>query len=283
MDSPFACMTLRVAFAVASVASRRRKASCGVSPGRINEESRTGGDIGAVGRAESGTGLTLLGPTPFSSGRSPAVSPDDGAGVASAMWRCDLFRRAGFCPNSRSSQRRRVSRPISTPISRRPAVSVSTDSPACLSRSNSSRWDTSRTVAWLRGNRDCSTASAKVVGREVVSGGWMGSDMVVNGERYAWCLGSARGAPQAQSKRKRLDVGVVTCCFVLFLLDESGYFLSSLIGWFIRLVDFLDFVFGALVELVPLRFWLHRLAVHFSSRVVLGSFNPSLVAGGGGC
>lgn len=194
-----------------------------------------------------------------------------------------LFRLAGTRPNSRSSQRRRVSRPISISISRRPAASVSTDSPACRSRSNSSRWGASLTVARLRGYRDCATASAKVVGRGVVSGEWLGSDMVVNGERYAWCSGIARGAPQAQSKRKRLDVGVLTYFFVLFLLDESGHFLSSLIGWFIRLVDFLDFVCCVSVKLVYLSRWFHRLAVHFSGSVVFSSLGPGLVLGGGGC
>jgi hypothetical protein len=111
----------------------------------------------------------------------------------------------------------------------------------------------------------------------------MGSDMVVNRPLYAWWLGRARGAPEARSKRKRLDVGVLPYCFVLFLLDESAYLLGSFVNWFIRLVDFFDFDYGVLVESVSLSFWFHRLAVHFSGRVVLGVYCPRLVAGGGEC
>ena len=282
--------------AVPASACRRRQASSGVSPGRMNlvpcgTGSLAPPDLGpgcgvvvaAIDACESATraaGATGAKTGPAATGfvgveMAPIRDPVTGF--------CRRERLAGLRPNSRSSQRRRVSRPISMPTSRRPAASVSTDSPACRSRSNSSRWDASRTVAWLRGNRDCSTAWAKVVGRGGVGEAYVGSDMVVVGERYVWCLGSARGAPQAQSKRKRLDVGVLPYCFVLFLLGESAYYLNSFIGWFMGLVDFLDFVIGVLVELVSLSFWLSRFSVHFSGRVLLGFVGRRLVAGGGGC
>jgi hypothetical protein len=72
--------------------------------------------------------------------------------------------------------------------------------------------------------------------------------MGVIGERYAQHQGGARGAPRAHSKRKRLDVGVLTYCFVLFLLDESGHLWCSLVGWLSDLVDSLSFGFRSLVK-----------------------------------
>jgi len=81
-----------------------------------------------------------------------------------------------------------------------------------------------------------------------------------------------------------LDVGVLSYCFVLFLLGEAGFFLSSFIGSFIgsfiRLVDFTVFVSGALVELVSLSRWFAGFVSHFLSGFSLGS---GLIFGGGGC
>lgn len=194
-----------------------------------------------------------------------------------------FLRLAGLRPNSRSSQRRMVSRPISMPSSRSPDARVSGESPAWCRRSSSSRCDVSCAVAWLRGCRTCSTAWAKVVGRGGVSEEYAGSDMGADGEWYEQRAVSASGAVGSWSKRKRLDVGVLPHFFVLFLLGESGFFLGSFVGWFIELVDFLIFVSGVFVGLVPLSRWLHRFVGRFSCRFVLGSLDPSLVAGGGGC
>ncbi len=205
-------------------------------------------------------------------------------GADSETERIDCLRRlASFLPNCCCSHRRMVSRPISMPISRKPPTSDSADSPARLKRSNSSRCGSSCAVAWLRGCRAWATAWASVVGRGVVNGEWMGNDMGAIASFYMWWSGSARGAPEAQSKRKRLDVGVLPYFFVLFFLGESGFILGSLIGWFISLLDFLVFVSGVSVELVSLSLWFHRFSAHFACRIILGSFGPSLVVGGGGC
>jgi hypothetical protein len=115
--------------------------------------------------------------------------------------------------------------------------------------------------------------------------------MGVIGERYAQHQGGARGAPHAQSKRQRLDVGVLPYFFVLFLLDEAGYFLSSFIGWFLGLVGSLRYYFRSLVKS-----WCYGSLVEsldLGSSVIclsrlLGSsggssFELSLVAGGVEC
>jgi len=270
------------ALRVRSSATRRCNACMGVSPGRMRPETSGPGTWSPANPvSDRGAGASVGGSALLRSAAASVARPLGSTPAVRRPW--PLRRFAGGRPNSRWSHRRRVSRPISTPTSRRPAASVSTDSPACLSRSNSSRWDASRKVAWLRGNRDCSTASAKVVGREVVSGEWMGSDMVVNSERYAWWSGGARGAPRAQSKRQRLDVGVLPYCFVLFLLGEAGFFVGSSVGWLIELVDCLVFVRGVFVELVSLSRWFPGLLGHFSGKIILGSFDPGVVVGGGGC
>jgi len=216
--------------------------------------------------AAAGTGLAL------------AVIPDWAAGFAAR-----LLRLIGLRPSSRLSHSHRVSWPMSIPNWRRPPASEPTDSPVWRSRSNSSRCGASWATARSLGQRARATASANVSGEAGVR--WEGavSDMGVIGERYAQRRGSARGAPRAQSKRKRLDVGVLHYCFVLFSLGEAGFFLGSFVGWFIRWVDFLDFILGVLVGLVSLSFWFPRFTVHSSGRVTLGSFDPNLVAGGGGC
>ncbi len=194
-----------------------------------------------------------------------------------------LRRFAGGRSNSRWSHRRMVSRPILMPINPRPMASVSAESPDSASRSNSSRCGSNWAVARLRGCRAWAIAWASVVGRAVTSEEWMGSDMVLDEEWYAWRSGDARGAPEAQSKRQGLDVGVLTYFFVLLLLGEAGYFFGSFIGWFIGLVNCLVFVSGVFVELVSLSRCFHRVVGHFSCRFVLGSLDPSLVDGGGGC
>ena len=196
----------------------------------------------------------------------------------------DAFPRFDLrAPRCWRSHRRMVSRPISIPMSRRPPTNDSTEAPARLNRSNSSRCGSNRTVAWLRGCRACATAWASVVGGVATDGEWPGNDMGASGSLYAWWSGGARGAPGAHSKRIRLDVGVLPYFFVLFLLGESVHSLCSFIGWFIRLIDFLDFVFGVLVESVSLRFGFPSFSVHFSNEITLGSFDPSLFVGGGGC
>lgn len=196
----------------------------------------------------------------------------------------DAFPHFDFRPpRCWRSHRRIVSRPISIPMSRRPPTNDSADAPARLNRSNSSRCGSSRTVAWLRGCRAWATAWASVVGGVVMDGERTGNDMGADGALYAWWSGGARGALGAHSKRKRLDVGVLSYCFVLFLFGESAYSFSSLIDRFTRLVDFLGFVFGNMVELVSLSFWFRSFAGYFSGKVTLGICVKNLSAGGGGC
>ena len=192
-------------------------------------------------------------------------------------------RRGGFCPSSWWSHRRRVSWPIWMPKPLRPPTNDSTDSPVWRNRSNSSRCGSNRAVARLRGQRAWATASAKVGGAVGAMREYVGSDMGVMGKRYPQWPGGARGAPRAQSKRKRLDVGVLPYCFLLFLLGESGCFFSSFTGWLIRLVDFLNFGFSVSVESSSLSFGFLRNSVHFPVGIVLRSLDPSLIAGGGGC
>jgi hypothetical protein len=170
---------------------------------------------------------------------------------------CRRDRLAGLRPSSRWSHRRIVSRPISMPIRRRPPTNDSADSPAWASRSNSSRCGSNWAVAWLRGCRAWATAWDSVVGRAVASGEWMGSDMGADGAQYAWWSGGARGAPRAQSKRQRLDVGVIPHCFLLVLVarwvGRSGFvgdYSFSRMSWLNSLVcsSFGCFAFGECVE-----------------------------------
>jgi hypothetical protein len=102
-------------------------------------------------------------------------------------------------------------------------------------------------------------------------------------ERYAQHQGGARGAPRAQSKRKRLDVGVLPHCFVLFLLDKTVFVSGLFVGWFIELVDCLIFVRGVFVKLVDLSRWLPGFIGHSLRGFIVGFCDPGLVAGGGGC
>jgi hypothetical protein len=100
--------------------------------------------------------------------------------------------------------------------------------------------------------------------------------------------GGAIVAPRAISKRKRLDVGVLTYLFFLVLVSGLDSFFGSLCSWFIRWVYSIGSVFFSWVEcfsfgsLVNLRSLFLRL-VKFLHGLVLGSFSLSLVCGGGGC
>jgi len=275
------------AFSASKTASRRRKACSCVSPGRMSEERRTGGDCsGAVEGAASavGAGGTAEPSVLGSSGGWAVAVPDAGAatGAAQAGRRRVFFRLGNLSPDSRWSQRRMVSRPISTPISRRPPTSASADSPAWLSRSNSSRCGSSWAVAWLRGCRAWATAWASVVGRGAMSGEWMGNAMGANAAHYAWWSGRARGAPGAHSKPAGLDVGVLTYLFLMFWLHRLCSFFGFLVGWLIGLVDLLVLGFGSMFELDYLISWIHGF-LKFQGKFFLGLFALHLVAGGGGC
>lgn len=205
---------------------------------------------------------------------------------AAAVFTARFRRFAGLRLSSRSSQRRMVSRPTSIPISRSPPTSDSTDSPACLNCSNSSRCGSNCAVAWLRGCRAWATAWARVVGRGVSCGEWVGNDMGGDGAQYAWSLSRARGAPRARAKRKRLDVGVLPYSFVLFLSDESGYISSLVSDWVVGLVNSLSLVRCYLVNC-----WRSCSAVEpfgsdslveCSARFYI-SGEQTLIARGGGC
>ena len=185
-------------------------------------------------------------------------------------------------PNSCCSHLRMVSRPILIPINPRPTARVSAESPAWASRSNSSRCGSNCAVAWLRGCRAWATAWASVVGRGGVSGDWIGNDMGAIRAQYVWWSGRARGAPGAHSKRKRLDVGVLSYCFLLFWFSQLGSSLDFLVSEFTGLIDLLVFSFGSLAELDCLSAWVLGL-IEFQSKFVFGIVGLSLVAGGGGC
>lgn len=141
---------------------------------------------------------------------------------------------AGRRPSSRANQSRSVSRPISIPNERSAAMSVSTDSPACRSRSRSSRCGSSWIVARLRGCRARSTASSRLDGRMGVVGWCPGSDMVIDGEWYVWRRGGARDTPGARSKRKRLDVGVIIPSFHFVFPLWLSFSVHRLGSWFIE-------------------------------------------------
>ena len=100
--------------------------------------------------------------------------------------------------------------------------------------------------------------------------------------------GGAIVAPRAISKRKRLDVGVLTYLFFLVLVSGLGSFFVSLCSWFTQWVYSIGSVFFSWVEcfsfgsLVYLSSLFLRL-VKFLRGLVLGSFSLSLVFGGGGC
>lgn len=192
--------------------------------------------------------------------------------------------RFGLAPISQASQRRMVSRPILMPINPSPMARLSAELPSRARRSNSSRCGSSLAVAWLRGWRDWATAWANVSGELGASGECVGNDMVAIGSPYAWWLGGARGAPKARSKRKRLDVGVLPYCFVLFSWGESIHCFRPFISWFIRLVGFLELSFEVLVELAS---WSLRLFFAESGLLAVGIacrfFGPASVVGGGQC
>ena len=284
-------------------ACRRFHASNGVSPGRMNlVPSSTGtfaprrteperGAVAVAGVARESAGRSLCA-TAATSGKGATGLID--VALALVLDPLAVFRRrfAGLRPSSCWSHRRIVSRPIWIPIRRSPPTSDSADSPAALSRSNSSRCASSCAVAWLRGCRAWATAWASVVGRAVVGVVWMGNDMGVIGERYAQRSGSARGAVWVPSKRKRLDVGVLTYFFLLFWLGEVSSSYGFFVDWFIGSVDSLGLYFVflvgsfhscSLVESVDLESLVSRLSDFSDYSVQFLCFELSLGSGGGGC
>lgn len=228
---PLAVAALVLWVATPASACRRCQASNGVSPGRMNlvpcgtgslAPPRAGLGCGVV-RAAGGAGDAATGFAGVTGAKTgPAATGFVGVEITPIRdpltGFCRRDRLAGLRPSSRWSHCRIVSRPISMPINRRPPTNDSADSPAWASRSNSSRCGSNWAVAWLRGCRAWATAWDSVVGRAVASGEWMGSDMGADGAQYAWWSGRARGAPRAQSKRQRLDVGVIPHCYLLVLV-----------------------------------------------------------------
>jgi hypothetical protein len=97
---------------------------------------------------------------------------------------------------------------------------------------------------------------------------------------YPASAGDATGAPGAISKRKRLDVGVLTYSFVLVFVSGLGSFFDSWSNWLIGLVDSWFLGFGSLVE-----YYLFGLGVSwvsgFIGRLDYGLLR--LMIGGGGC
>lgn len=287
MAIPFSC-PLSVAALVLWVAApasacRRRQASNGVSPGRMNLVP-CGTGILAPPDLGPGCGAAVVARDAGESAtRSPVATGFVGVEMAPIRVPltgfCRRDRLAGLRPSSRWSHRRIVSRPTSMPINRRPPTSDSADSPAWANRSNSSRCGSNWAVAWLRGCRAWATAWVSVVGRAVASGEWMGSDMGVDEALYAWWSGRARGAPRAQSKPKGLDVGVSPNFFLLFLLGKSGHLLDSFIGWFFGLSNWWSFHFRSLVRSLNFSFWFVCLIRLSGSSF----FELGLVFGGVGC
>jgi hypothetical protein len=102
------------------------------------------------------------------------------------------------------------------------------------------------------------------------------------GAIYSSPICDATGAHRATSKRKRLDVGVLTYFFLMFWLHRLSSFFGFLVGWLIGFVDLLVSGFGSLVELDYLISWIHGF-LKFQSKSFLGFFDLHLVAGGGGC
>ncbi len=224
MDFYSSCTVwFKVACSAASAARlaavRRFSASYGVSPGRIKVVPS---GTGSLPPPPMGKGFGLTGVSADDGDRAVSSVVEIPNGVAASAGFLALFRRfCGLVPNCCCNQRRIVSRPISMPISCNPAASASTDSPACRRRIKSALCGSNWAVAWLRGCRAWATAWASVVGRMGTIGSCVRSDMVTVGERYVWWSGSATGAPQAHSKRQRLDVGVLP---YLFLFVFGGYF-----------------------------------------------------------
>ena len=205
---------------------------------------------------------------------------------------CRRCRLAGFRPSSRLSHSRNVSWAISTPIALSPPTSEPTDSPAWQRRSSSSRCGCNWAVAWLRGQRARATASTRLDGRTDGRLEWVGCDMGVNGEQYALRSGSAMGAVWVPSKRKRLDVGVLTYFFLLFLLSELSSIFGFVVGWIIGMVDPLRFysVHGvgsfhlwSLFESLDFESLVSRWSGSVDFPVRFWSFELNLISGGRGC
>jgi hypothetical protein len=135
-------------------------------------------------------------------------------------------------------------------------------------------------VARFFGQLARSTASARVGGIVGVVVKCIGSDMGVMWERYVWRCSGASGAPGAHSKRKRLDVGVLSYYFVLVFLVWVGSSVDFLNYRLVSLFGLLRFGFGSLVECFLLGY-LVGWVIGFLGRLYAGS--SRLIIGGGGC
>ena len=291
---PLSVAALVLWIAAPASACRRRQASNGVSPGRINRVPCGTGSLAPSDLGPARSAVVVAGDAGESATRSSgAAGVKTGpaatgfVGVEMAPIRdprtgfCRLDRLAGLRPNSRWSHRRIVSRPISMPINRKPPTNDSADSPAWANRSNSSRCGSNWAVAWLRGCRAWDTAWVSVVGRTVASEEWMGSDMGADEAQYTWWSGRARGAPRAQSKRQRLDVGVIPHCFLLVLVDQrvgySGFVVDVSFSW----MSWLNFSVGSSCEYFVVGEYVEWLKSGVLSDVWLMS--SGWIYGGGGC
>ena len=99
------------------------------------------------------------------------------------------------------------------------------------------------------------------------------------GATYSSSTCDATGALRATSKRKRLDVGVLTYFFLLFWFSQLDSIFGFLVSGFTGLVDLVVLGIGSLVGL---DYWIHRF-LKFQGKFFLGFFDLHLVAGGGGC
>lgn len=207
------------------------------------------------------------------------ISPSSATGAAALF----VFRRLiGLRFSSCWSQRRRVSRPISIPIRCKPAASVSTDSPSRRNRSSSSRCGSNRSAARWRGCRDWAAAWASVKGRMGGDGWLSGSGMVVAEEWYGWWRSNATGVAEADSKRERLDVGVLTQSIFLYGLNRSHSFCGYSIGWLSQWNDWLGQGLDSLEALDSLSFRLPDF-VQEQHSFPIGFIDQGLIEGGGGC
>ena len=244
---------LATAFSASNTASRRRHACMNVSPGSMTNKVRPGEWSGDDG---SGAGLGASATTAAAGGVA-AKTPFSAVGCkVTSRFSRGFLCLAGLCPSSRLSQSRMVSRPTSIPNRRNPPTSDSIDAPPWRSRNTSSRCGSSRAVAWLRGQRARSTASAKVSGRAGVIGDGVGVNMATDWQRYGWRPGGAMVTVGWWSKRIRLDVGVLTYFFLWFFLNDfsSLKLLLRLSCWILRLVDVFRFSFDELVQSLRLDF-----------------------------
>ena len=247
------------------------RCQCGVPVGSTVAGVVAGGCIGlnAVG-ADHGFG------------NGPAANTGRVSGTASGFFVCG-FRRFGiFC---RSSHTRSVSSETLTPNWPSDSASSRMEAPVRRSASRTSRYGANWANRWDRGRRPSVISRASACALSVVTGSWSGRGPVMlvgwaGGLRlfYPPLTGGATGAPRAPSKRKRLDVGVLTHAFVLVLLNRLGSFFRLLHRGFICLVDRLVLVFDSSVEWDYLSSWIPKWV-----RLVFGCLSQDLFSGGVGC